>query len=223
VIRTGGLIQVPVRHDKSIEFKYSGNRIRVSVLLHSLFGSLKMLTSRFVVIRNLTPNDLEEFCRVRLNALQQYPVAYSMMPELFKEAPIEAKLSQLRDSESDTSNFIKGYFDNGKLIGIIGFLVSTRASVAHKGTMWGFYVDPEYQSKGIGRRLLCAYLDEVNKDQSIVVHRLMTPVNGENAIKLFESVGYIKYGQEPDGISDGEKLYDQCYYYLSCPEHTQEE
>ncbi len=168
-----------------------------------------------VKIKVLESSDLDEFCRVRLNSLEEYPVAFSMMPELFKSAPVEAKRAQLDDSASDSPNFILGIFLEDKLLGIIGFLVNQRGSVAHKGTMWGFYIDPKYQSKGLGRALLKAYIEKINSIESIKFHRLMTPVNGKNAISLFESVGFIKYGQEPNAISDGKDYFDQYYYYMN--------
>jgi hypothetical protein len=42
------------------------------------------------------------------------------------------ELKLLEDSENDSSNFIMGYFQDEKLLGIIGFRRETRESVNHK-------------------------------------------------------------------------------------------
>src|SRR5262245_8595847 len=112
------------------------------------------------MIRNLCPSDYDEYYRVRLQSLEQYPVAYSSMPKFFIEASREMHLKLLADSASDSSFFVKGYFDNGKLLGIVGMLPETRECVDHKASLWGFYVDPEYQNNKIGTKLLTEFLVE---------------------------------------------------------------
>lgn len=165
-------------------------------------------------IKELTPSDIDEFSRVRQNALEQFPVAYSMMADLYRKAPLDVKLAQLESANDKSANFTNGIFIGDKLIGTVGFLINKRGSVAHKGTMWGFYVDPEYQSKGYGRKLLKSYIEKIKNLKEIKQHRLMVSVSCENAIKLFESAGFTKYGQEPCSISDGENYFDQAYYFM---------
>ena len=47
------------------------------------------------MIRNLTRSDYEEYYRVRLKSLQQYPVAYSSMPKFFTDATLEMHIKFL--------------------------------------------------------------------------------------------------------------------------------
>lgn len=163
------------------------------------------------MIRNLTTKDFEEFCRLRLESLKTYEVAFSSMPEFFINASKEMKLKLLEESENDSSNFILGYFRNEKLLGLIGFRRETRESVIHKGSMWGFVVDSESQNKGIGKELINAYLSQIKKDKTIKYIRLVAAIHCERAIKLFTSAGFIQYGLETESISDGKNLYDQIY------------
>ncbi len=166
------------------------------------------------MIRNLTPEDYDEYYRVRLQSLEQYPVAYSSMPKFFIEAPREMHMKLLTDSASDSSFFVKGYFDNGKLLGIIGLLPETRECVDHKASMWGFYVDPIYQGTKIGSQLLEAFLIEVKKDNRLTNIRLMVTENSESALALFYKYGFEKYGHEKNSIRDNSKYYDQIYMQM---------
>lgn len=166
------------------------------------------------MIRNLNEADFHEYYRVRLQALEQYPVAYSSMPKFFKECPKEKHLDLLRDSGSDSRFFLKGYFEDNKLLGMIGMQPESRESVDHKATMWGLYVDPDYQGRGIGRKLLEAFLVDAKADDRLKYVRLMAAANCTEAISLFTSVGFEKYGQERDSIRDeNDRYYDQIQSY----------
>ncbi len=164
-----------------------------------------------MMIRKLNTKDYDEFCRIRLESLKTYEIAFSSMPEFFINAPKEMKLKLLEDSENDSSNFIMGYFQDEKLLGIIGFRRETRESVSHKGSMWGFVVDSDFQGKGIGKKLIMSFVDQLEKDKNIKYVRLMVATACERAIKLFMSSGFIQYGIETESISDGKNFYDQIY------------
>jgi len=163
------------------------------------------------MIRNLSKQDFSEYYRVRLKALEKYPLAYSSMPKFFKEATQEMHDNLLHDSGSDSSFFVKGYFENKKLIGIIGLKPELRESIAHKASLWGYYVDTKFQRKGIGQKLLDSLLNDATNDQKIKFVRLVVCKTCENAISLFHKAGFIDYGVERESISDGRTFYDQVY------------
>lgn len=169
------------------------------------------------MIRNLNPDDFEEYYRVRLNALEENPVAYSSMPKFFRECPREKHLDLLRDSASDSSFFVKGYFDEGKLLGIIGMLPETRECVDHKASLWGFYVDPAYRGQRIGDSLIKSFLKEAIRDPKLRGVRLMVATPCEAAIHLFKKNGFLQYGREIESIRDLDGVYyDQIYMQISC-------
>jgi ribosomal protein S18 acetylase RimI-like enzyme len=169
------------------------------------------------MIRNLNEKDFDEYYRARLNSLEKYPIAYSSMPKFFKECPMEKHLSLLEDSGSNSSFFLKGFFEDDKLIGLVGMAPESRESVDHKASMWGFYVDPKHQGRGVGRKLLEAFLIGANADEKLSSVRLMAAVNCVEAISLFTKVGFEKYGLEKDSIRDEDNnYYDQIYMQKIC-------
>lgn len=168
------------------------------------------------MIRNLTEDDFDEYYRVRLNSLQQYPVAFTSMPQFFIDATREMHMKLLADSASDSSFFVKGYFDDGKLLGIIGMKPETRECIDHKASLWGFYVDPEYQGRKIGTKLLDAFLLDAKNDKRLLSIRLMVTETSETAIALFYKVGFVAYGRERNSIRHEGRFYDQIYMQIDC-------
>ncbi len=163
------------------------------------------------MLRNLNENDFDEYYRVRLQSLEEHPVAFSSMPKFFVNASKEMHMKLLADSGSDSSFFVKGYFEGQKLVGLLGVMPETRESVAHKASLWGFYVDPRYQKKMIGRQLLDAALADTSDDQRIKYLRLVVSVSCKRAIELFHKAGFQDYGLEREAITDGSAFYDQIY------------
>ena len=82
--------------------------------------------------------------------------------------------------------------------------------------MWGFYVDPEYQGRNRGRKLLEAFLKEVRENENLKSVRLMVSEPCETAIQLFKKAGFVQYGLEPMSISDGTHFYNQVYMQIFC-------
>ena len=168
------------------------------------------------MLRNLNENDFDEYYRIRLKALEEYPTAYSSMAEFFRECPKEKHLALLKNSGSKSQFYLKGYFKNDVLIGLIGMKPETRSSVDHKATLWGFYVDPAFQGKGYGKKLLESFLMDASKDQKLKTVRLIAATNCKRALALFESVGFIKYGVEKEGIKHDGNFFDQQYMQKEC-------
>jgi len=69
------------------------------------------------------------------------------------------------------------------------------------GEVTGFYVHPDYQGRGIGRRLLNSAMSaatEVGYEQIV----LTTNKNLTAAIKLYESFGWVRQPEKPDNGAD---------------------
>ncbi len=168
------------------------------------------------MLRNLNENDFDEYYRVRLKALEQYPVAYSSMAEFFKECPKEKHLDLLRDSASESQFYLKGMFVENKLIGLIGMKPETRSSVDHKATLWGFYVDPAFQGRGYGKKLLSSFLRDASQDKKLKMVRLIASSECKKALILFKNAGFEEYGLEKKGIKHAGEYFDQQYMQIEC-------
>ena len=165
------------------------------------------------MIRKLISDDHEQFSKLRLLGLESYPVAFATMASDWNNAKPEQTITPLKDSESESSNYVFGAFEKDQLVGLIGLKREVRQSVDHKGSLWGLIVAPDYQRKGYGRLLLSAAIDEAKK-MNLLYLRIVTATSSANAISLFNSVGFCQYGLEENSIKDGKQFYDQIYMKL---------
>lgn len=80
-----------------------------------------------MVIRVLTPSDVEAFRVIRLEALRLEPSAYLTSAEEFEKRPLE-EVTQ-RSQNRVGGEFMLGAFEDGQLVGTVGFRPEVREKV----------------------------------------------------------------------------------------------
>ena len=162
-------------------------------------------------IRFLTAEDAEEWSRLRLEALQQDPAAFSSSVEEHQALPLEEvtkRLSGNRDS------FVVGAFEEGRLFGIAGFHRETGPKTRHKGRVWGVYVTAAQRGKGAGRSMMHALLDRAAGLSGVEQVLLSVTSSQVAALALYRSLGFKIFGTEPRALNLGGQYVDEHYLVL---------
>ncbi|WP_144140679.1 GNAT family N-acetyltransferase [Paraburkholderia sp. BCC1884] len=163
-----------------------------------------------VVIRQLGPADRDEYFQLRLRGLKAHPESFGQSYEenLAKGATqYETILQGARAAEGDV--LLGAYLATGTpLIGIVGLIRSQRDKERHKASVVGMYVAPEGGGRGAGRALLAELLTRVAQIDGLRQIQLMVGSHNEAARKLYESVGFRKYGCEVGALQVGGVFYD---------------
>ncbi len=73
---------------------------------------------------------------------------------------------------------------------IVGFCAAAKEE--NNGRIQAIYLLPTYQGKGLGRKLMEAALNWLNKDQDIYIN---VATYNDKAIKFYEKFGFIKTGR----------------------------
>lgn len=136
--------------------------------------------------------------RLRREALLDEPFAFLASPEDDRSASTAAVRDQLSTTADHAAVF--GAFDGEELIGMVGLTRDRPIKVAHRACIWGVYVKPEYRKKRVGAQLLSAILEHARRMDGVELVYLSVSEKTPNAKRVYESVGFVVWGLEPDYI-----------------------
>lgn len=160
--------------------------------------------------RTLDINDFESYNEIRKISLDTYPEAFLSSNEEENSIRKERFYSTIKNE----FNFIMGAFDENKLVGIISVIRENRKKANHKAGIYGMFLKPEYQGKGIAKELLDISLKKLFEIKDIQKVNLSVNASNEKAINLYEKSGFNPYGIERNAICIDDKYYDEILMVL---------
>ena len=162
--------------------------------------------SKTVVVRPLWTSDVEDYRAIRLSALKTAPEAFGSLHATEASTPIE------RHAERLTSSLVLGAYDDEQIAGMIGFKQESGPKSAHKGFIWGFYVEPSSRKCGVGTALVSAVLKAA---RGVVEQMTLSVVEGNAAaIAMYERFGFRCYGTEPKALKSAAGYSDEVLMIL---------
>ncbi|MGH9495016.1 MAG: GNAT family N-acetyltransferase [Candidatus Sulfotelmatobacter sp.] len=163
-------------------------------------------------IRFLTRDDASEWSRLRLQALQGDPEAFSSSVAEHQSLTLEDVATRLGSANGDS--FVAGAFDGGRLVGMAGFFRERGPKVRHKGRVWGVYLDSGWRGQGIGRRLLETVIEHGAAMQGIEQVLIAVASTQTAAANLYRSLGFVRIGVEPRALKIDGRWIDEEYMIL---------
>lgn len=151
-----------------------------------------------ILIRQLQSQDGEKLFRLRRQGLLDEPFAFLASPEDDSISSPEAVRDQLLSPSDNLVVF--GALDGEALVGMVGLGRDRPIKAAHRACIWGVFVASEYRRRGIGRRLLEAVLRHAREVDGLKSVYLSVSEKTPGAKRLYESVGFVAWGLEPDCI-----------------------
>ena len=163
-------------------------------------------------IRVLTPDDADEWWRLRLESLAGDPEAFSASVEdhqSLKQDDVRKRL------DSDQAGFfVVGAFEDDRLQGMAGFHRERGLKTQHKGRVWGVYVTPAARGKGVGRKLMKTVLERGTAIEGVEHILISVATTQMAAIKLYRSLGFEFFGREPHALKIGDRFIDEEHMVL---------
>ena len=148
-------------------------------------------------IRQLNTTDAPALQALRASALGESPTA-------FGASPAEDFSRSLAETESrlavDANRAIFGLFDETVLVAITGIAREGMSKLAHKAGIWGVYVSPEHRGDGAGKALLLEALKFAANLSGVRQVNLYVNSTNTHAIALYESLGFVTFGLEHNGL-----------------------
>jgi ribosomal protein S18 acetylase RimI-like enzyme len=157
-------------------------------------------------VRALVPQDALAFHAFRLRGLKESPEAFASSYEEEAGTPIE-EIERRLEPKSDSVIF--GAFQGSELRALVGLQRESKAKLAHKSSIWGLYVAPEVQGRGVGAQIMRHALSHAaavfgSRQVNIGVSTLNSP-----AIALYKRLGFVEYGLERGCLLVGGVLQDE--------------
>ena len=158
-------------------------------------------------IRLLTEHDVDEFVRLRHEALTREPYAFGRAPEDAPAWPPESVGSRLRAVPE--GNFLVGAFEGRQMVGQAGFIRYEGRKEHHKGNIWGVYVTAAARGQGVAKAMLTQMLDRVRGYPGLEQVTLSVSVQQEAARRLYSALGFEIYGYERHALKVGATYVDE--------------
>lgn len=171
-------------------------------------------------IRKLQSRDVPLYRALRLEGLKKSPDRFGTTyeeefarPKLKFESLIERQASE---------QFMFGAFDEGKLIGIVGFERVERERARHRGQVVQMYVDESYRGQNVGEKLLRGLVEQAFQLKGIEQLQLSVITDNLAAIGLYEKIGFKAFGLQPRSFKTADWYMDQQFMQLFKHEYLNE-
>ena len=164
-----------------------------------------------VFIREGMISDVEQFRELRLDALQDSPIAFPADYAVNVNHAMSFWEDRLKTDETGTIFFAE--HENG-LIGMTGIRRGESPKTRHSATIWGVYVRPEWRGLRIAESLIEACIAWA-KPNDVNIIKLGVTAASISAVRCYQRCGFIIYGTEPRGIFYEGQYYDGYLMYRS--------
>jgi ribosomal protein S18 acetylase RimI-like enzyme len=162
--------------------------------------------------RKLKPDEAQDFRRIRLECLQNFPESFGT---LYEDEIGKAKLyfeEVIQQNAADS--FFFGAFAAGNLIGIAGFVRGNRTKTRHRGELVAMYVNPDFHGRRVGENLVGALARAVFQIEGVEQIHLTVIADNSPAVRLYEKIGFETFGIQKNYFKLGEKYWNQRFMLL---------
>lgn len=156
----------------------------------------------------LTPADAARLRTLRAESLRTDPWAFGSAPgdDRFESEDLaRATLSDpnhaifaIEDPDRGRVDDRPGTHGGVPLIAMAGIARSTRIKHPHLANIWGVYTTPTFRRRGLSRAILTACIDHARAWPGVERISLSVSDRTPAARSLYESLGFITWGTEPD-------------------------
>lgn len=169
-----------------------------------------------IIVRQLGIADLDAYFQLRLRGLAEHPEAFGRSHAETVASGSEQYRATLEGTMADQGRFILGAALTGSdgtpsespLVGTLALIRSQSERERHKASAVGMYVASEATGRGVGRALVEALLERARRIDGLRQVQLVVTSTNVAARGLYESLGFVAYGREREGLRVGDTFYD---------------
>ncbi len=158
-----------------------------------------------LIIRQANVEDAAALRELRLEALQNRPIAFASDFEEESQYPLSRTEERLKD-QSMSATFVAA--EDSRLIGMMGIFQYNHRNVRHNAMIVSVYVRPAWRGKNISGKMIesCIYWA---RERSIKLIKLGVESGNISAINSYLRAGFKVYGVETQVIYYEGNYYDE--------------
>ncbi len=163
----------------------------------------------------LQPCDAARYARLRLRMLLDAPWAFGASPENDRGLDL-AFLEKALATETQAIFAIEATpgHEDSELIAAVGILRQASPKFRHRASIWGVFVEPDHRRKGLGRAVMSAAIDLARTWPGVDYVDLGVSERADAARRLYESLGFVAWGREPEATEIDGRRYDEIHMTL---------
>jgi len=172
----------------------------------------------------LQPRDAGRYARLRLRMLLDAPWAYSASPEsdkgldlAFLEKSLASETQAIFAVESPAlagAAAPRGEHEKPELIAAAGIMRQVSPKFGHRASAWGVFVESDYRRSGLGRAVMTAAIECARVWLGVDYIDLGVSERAGAARRLYESLGFVAWGREPEATEIDGVRYDETHMTL---------
>lgn len=161
--------------------------------------------SNEIIIRQTNVADAAALRQLRLEALQNRPVAFASDYHEEVQYPLSRTEERLKD-QTTNATFVADA--DSTLVGMMGIGQSQHRNVKHNAMIWGVYVQPAWRGKNISGQMIEACI-EWARERSVKFVKLGVNATNTSALNSYIRAGFKVYGVESQVIFYDGKYHDE--------------
>jgi GNAT superfamily N-acetyltransferase len=150
-------------------------------------------------VRLLEHADIPAYIALRREALADSPWAFSASVE--DDRGLDP--AGVAEAVGGRWSCIVGAFEEGRLISIAGALREAKLKRRHIARIWGVYTTPSARGRSVGRAVVTRVMGEARSWEGVRVLQLSAGEESTPARRLYESLGFVTWGTESQGLVIG--------------------
>lgn len=158
----------------------------------------------------LTPERYAAYLAHRQRMLTEEPQAFWSSPTDDIAQGVEAFTALMAREHNDLFVVIV----DGVIAASAGIVRIEKAKGNHRAKIWGVYCAPEHRGHGHGREAVRACVERARTWEGVDIVALSVSVSGAAALRVYESLGFVQWGTEPDVLRTGGQSYDEHHLAL---------
>ena len=163
--------------------------------------------------RRLTPADAPAFAALRRAAIVESPWAFLGAPGDDSGSDASVIAERIANPEN-VIVAIDHESDASRLVAVAGVFRMPRLKQRHRAGIWGVYCEPEFRGRGYGRAVVGAAVEVARSWPGVKIVGLAVSSRSPRVRAMYESLGFVYWGTEPDTIEIDGQCADDDYLCL---------